>query len=220
MHVDGAFGASILLSPNERKRLDGIEYSDSLSWDAHKWLRQTYGCSMALVRDQSHLVRSFAVHPEYLTDAGAFSEAPDFWDLGPELTRPARSLKLWITLQVMGSEAMGQMIDHGCAMARLAEELIRRYPGWEIVSTARLGIVNFRCAPANIPPSRMDRLNQDIAREVTDSGYAQILTTELNGKRVLRMCTLHPETTEEDIRNTVRLLCESRAASRGQCRTA
>ncbi|RHR57068.1 aminotransferase class V-fold PLP-dependent enzyme [Clostridium sp. AF18-27] len=220
MHVDGAFGASILLSQNERKRLDGIEYSDSLSWDAHKWLRQTYGCSMALVRDQSHLVRSFAVHPEYLTDAGAFNEAPDFWDLGPELTRPARSLKLWITLQVMGSEAMGQMIDHGCAMARLAEELIRRYPGWEIVSTARLGIVNFRCAPANIPPSRIDRLNQDIAREVTDSGYAQILTTELNGKRVLRMCTLHPETTEEDIRNTVRLLCESRAASRGQCRTA
>ena len=39
MHVDGAFGASILLSSNERKRLDGIEYSDSLSWDAHKWLR-------------------------------------------------------------------------------------------------------------------------------------------------------------------------------------
>ena len=35
-----------------------------------------------------------------------------------------------------------------------------------------------------------------------------------------RMCTLHPETTEEDIRNTVRLLCESRAASMGQCRTA
>ena len=220
MHVDGAFGASILLSSNERKRLDGIDYSDSLSWDAHKWLRQTYGCSMVLVRDQSHLVRSFAVHPEYLTDAGAFNEAPDFWDLGPELTRPARSLKLWITLQVMGSEAMGQMIDHGCAMARLAEELIRRYPGWEIVSPARLGIVNFRCVPVNIPPSRIDRLNQDIAREVTDSGYAQILTTELNGKRVLRMCTLHPETTEEDIRNTVRLLCDSRAASMGQCRTA
>ena len=88
--MDGAFGASILLSSNERKRLDGIEYSDSLSWDAHKWLRQTYGCSMVLVRDQSHLVRSFAVHPEYLTDAGAFNEAPDFWHVpqGPGTDPP------------------------------------------------------------------------------------------------------------------------------------
>mgnify|MGYP002228595406 CR=1 FL=1 len=133
-HIDGAYGASVLLSPRYKHLLKGTELADSISWDAHKWLRQTYGCSMVLVRDQSHLVRSFAVHPEYLTDAGAFNEAPDFWDLGPELTRPARSLKLWITLQVMGSEAMGQMIDHGCAMARLTEELIRRYPGWEIVS--------------------------------------------------------------------------------------
>lgn len=43
MHVDGAFGASILLSEKCRPLLKGIEQSDSLSWDAHKWLMQTYG---------------------------------------------------------------------------------------------------------------------------------------------------------------------------------
>lgn len=220
MHVDGAFGASLLLSAKGRRRLAGIERSDSLSWDAHKWLMQTYGCSMALVRDQSRLVRSFAVHPEYLADAGAFDGSPDFWDLGPELTRPARSLKLWITLQIMGSEGMGRMIDRGCAMAGLAEAQIRRHPGWEIVSAARQGIVNFRFAPAGLPAGRLDSLNQEIAREITDSGYAQILTTELNGRRVLRMCTLNPETTPEDIRTTVELLCNSRAAARGRCLTA
>lgn len=212
MHVDGAFGASILLSGRYRKRLAGIEHSDSLSWDAHKWLMQTYDCSMVLVRDQSHLVRSFAAHPEYLTDAGNFSEHPDFWDLGPELTRPARSLKLWITLQAMGSEGIGRVIERGCAMAELTEQKIRRLPGWEIISTAKLGIVNFRYAPDGVPESRLDRLNQQIAREITDSGYAQILTTELGGKKVLRMCTLHPDTTEEDIDTTLKRLCKSCAA--------
>lgn len=43
MHVDGAFGASALVSKRYKKNLSGIEFSDSLSWDAHKWLLQTYG---------------------------------------------------------------------------------------------------------------------------------------------------------------------------------
>ena len=48
MHVDGAFGASALLSDSLREHLAGIENSDSLSWNAHKWMMQTYACSMAL----------------------------------------------------------------------------------------------------------------------------------------------------------------------------
>lgn len=212
MHVDGAFGASLLLSPRRRELLAGIECSDSLSWDAHKWLMQTYGCSVVLVRDQSRLVRSFAAHPEYLEDAQRFGQSPDFWDLGPELTRPARALKLWLTLQVMGSEGMGRVIDRGCAMAELAERAVREHPDWEIVSPAQLGIVNFRFAPGGLSDRRLDRLNQDIAREVTDSGYAQVLTTELRGRKVLRLCTLNPDTTPEDIRTTVERLVHSRAA--------
>lgn len=214
MHVDGAFGASVLLSPRYREGLAGIGQSDSISWDAHKWLMQTYGCSAVLVRDQSHLVRSFAAHPEYLKDAESLSGSPDFWDLGPELTRPARSLKLWITLQIMGTQGMGEMIEHGIAMAGLAEHTIRRYPDWEIVSPAKLGIVNFRYAPAGLSCGRIDQINQEIAREITDSGYAQILTTTLRGKKVLRMCTLHPETTQEDIRTTISRLNQSQAVIR------
>ena len=220
MHVDGAFGASILLSDRYRERLAGIERSDSLSWDAHKWLMQTYDCSMVLVRDQSNLILSFAAHPEYLTDAGNVSAHPDFWDLGPELTRPARSLKLWITLQAMGSEGMARVIEGGCAMAELTEQKIRRLPDWEIISPAKLGIVNFRYAPAGVSESCLDQINQEIAREITDSGYAQILTTELCGKKVLRMCTLHPDTTEEDIDTTLKLLCQSRAVVRARRMTA
>ena len=205
MHVDGAYGASILVSKTRRGLLKGIERSHSLSWDAHKWLMQTYGCSAVLVRDPQSLARSFAVHPEYLKDVSA-GENVNFWDLGPELTRPARSLKLWATLQVMGTDRMGQAIDHGCAMARLAEESLRRCPGWEIVCPAQQAIVNFRYAPAGVEEGALDGLNQRIAQAVTASGYAQILTTQLKGKKVLRICCPNPETAEEDIRTTIQLL--------------
>lgn len=209
MHVDGAFGASLLLSKRCRRHLAGIELSDSLSWDAHKWLMQTYGCSMVLVRSQASLVHSFAANPEYLRDSGSETAEPNFWDLGPELTRPARALKLWMTLQVTGSEQIGRMIDHGCALAQLAQELLSDSPDWEILSPACHGILNFRYAPAGISEEEADRINQALSQEITASGYAHLLTTVLHGKKALRMCILHPDTTEEDIRTVLAALQNS-----------
>lgn len=215
MHVDGAFGASALLSERYRKNLSGIELSDSLSWDAHKWLLQTYGCSVVLIRNQSLLVRSFAAHPEYLKDAETVEGSIEFWDLGIELTRPARSLKLWLTLQVMGRREIAHIIEHGCVMAELAEKIIRKSPGWEIVSPAQMGIVNFRYAPEKVGHEIIiDKINQDISREITESGFAQIFTTELRGKKVLRMCTINPETTEKDIYDTLERLKRAKVISK------
>ena len=216
MHVDGAYGASVLVSNTHRGLLKGVERSDSLSWDAHKWLMQTYGCSAVLVRDPRYLAKTFAVHPEYLKDASAGEGEANFWDLGPELTRPARSLKLWITLQIMGSDAMSDMIDHGYKLAETAEKALRRLPDWEIISPAAQAVINFRYAPAGLSDRALDELNQKISRELCAGGFAQVLTTELNGKKVLRICALNPATTREDMLETVKLLddCAREAVGR------
>lgn len=217
MHVDGAFGASALVSPRQRKELAGIELSDSLSWDAHKWLLQTYGCSVALVRDKSTLVNSFAAHPEYLKDAQASQDSVEFWDLGPELTRPARGLKLWLTLQVMGTQALGQAIDHGCLLALAAQERLEGNPEWQVVSPAHFGIVNFRFAPSKeAPDATWDQINQEMAREVTATGFAQVYTTQLRGRTVLRLCAINPRTTPEDVLQTIQRLESTQAAERGR----
>ena len=176
-------------------------------------MRQTYACSVVLVRDQSCLTRSFLAHPEYLKDSESSEGSIEFWDLGPELTRPARSLKLWMTLQILGKEAMAKTIDHSFQMAELAEKSIKSHADWEIVSHAQLGIVNFRFAPKGYSESALDEINQKIAKEITDNGYAQVFTTEIKGKKVLRICTLHPETTAEDIQNTILRLAHSHAVT-------
>ena len=51
LHVDGAHGASALVSTRLRGLLDGIELADSMVWDAHKLLRTPTLCAAALVRD-------------------------------------------------------------------------------------------------------------------------------------------------------------------------
>ncbi len=212
-HVDGAYGATALLSGRGRERLRGIELSDSLSWDAHKWMLQTYGCSLVLVRDRADLVRSFAAHPEYLKDAETSEDGVEFWDLGPELTRPARSLKLWFTLQVLGSREFGRIVDHGCALSELAEKTVRAREGWEVVSPASLAVVNFRFVPEGLTEEERDEVNCRASKEITESGFAQVYTTELCGRKVLRLCTIHPETTEEDVLETVARLAKYASAA-------
>ena len=206
MHVDGAYGASICLSPAHRALLKGIEHADSVAWDAHKWMFQTYGCGAVLVRDKSHLSDSFSVRPEYLRDAESSDECPNYWELGPELTRPARALRLWFTLQVAGTRAMGEAIAHGVQLAEWAEDELRQNPDqWEIVSDAKLGIVNFRYLAPHVLDAA-DELQRKIARRAMEEGRIGVLTTELRGRTVLRICAIHPLTTERDMRESVTLL--------------
>ena len=57
------------------------------------------------------------------------------------------------------------------------------------------------------------RANQDLAAtaRVIAAGYAMISTTILNGRTVLRLCTINPRTTESDIKNTLELIVEAGA---------
>src|SRR5699024_2429176 len=52
LHIDGAYGLSHLLSTKGRDLFPGIERADSVSWDAHKLLFQTYSCAMVIVKDK------------------------------------------------------------------------------------------------------------------------------------------------------------------------
>lgn len=208
MHVDGAFGASVLLSKKYKHLLKGIEQSDSISWDAHKWLFQTYGCGMVLVKDRANLVNSYHTNPEYLKDLETEDDCSNAYDIGMELTRPARGLKLWLTLQVAGSDMLGEAIEHGFLLAEWAEEELKKNNDVEILSPAQLAIINFRFAPLTLTEEQKDALNQKISKRMLEDGYAGIFTTELSGIKVLRICAIHPDATEYDMRSTVDRLNE------------
>ncbi|ABX42523.1 pyridoxal phosphate-dependent decarboxylase family protein [Lachnoclostridium phytofermentans] len=206
MHVDGAFGASVLLTKKYKHLLKGIELSDSISWDAHKWLFQTYGCGMVLVKDKANLVNSYHTNPEYLKDLETDGDCINPYDIGMELTRPARGLKLWLTLQVLGSDRMGAAIEHGFQLVEWAEDELKKNSEIEIISPAQLAIINFRYAPQTFTEDQKDELNLKISKKMIDDGYAGVFTTVLNGKKVLRICAIHPEATEYDMRSTVQRL--------------
>ena len=205
-HVDGALGGSVLLSEKHKEMLDGVELADSLSWDAHKWLFQTYGCAAVLVKDVANLERSFSVTPEYLRDLECDNGLINMFDIGIELTRPARGLKLWLTLQVLGTELMGSAIDQGFQLAKWAQESVEALEDWEIIAPAQMAMLNFRYAPNDLTEEQKDELNERVTTRLNESGYAAMFTTILNGKTVIRLCAIHPETTQEDIQTTISML--------------
>ena len=206
-HIDGAFGGSILISPIYRNLAKGVELSDSLSWDTHKWLMQTYSCSTLIVKDKTNLLNSFTEHPEYLADVNS-SEHNDSWDLGPEMSRPHRALKLWYTLQATGTDLLAEMIEYSFYNANLVNKELRKLPGWRIISEPCCGTINFRYEPEGLSDEQLNTLTDCISKEIIGSGFAYIVTTTLRGQKTLRMCIINANTTEDDIKKTVALLNE------------
>jgi glutamate/tyrosine decarboxylase-like PLP-dependent enzyme len=206
LHVDAAYGAAAVLTENGRRLLHGLDRADSIAVDPHKWWFQPYEIGCALVRDEAALSRAFHMHAEYLTETRTGNEVVNFYDRGPQLTRAFRALKLWMTLQVFGVDAMAEAVASGMALAEQAEALLRQRPGWEVVTPAQLAVVTFRPVLPDLTDEQVDTLTTQLAEDTVDDGYALVLTTRVGDRPVLRWCTIHPELTLDDLSGTLEML--------------
>lgn len=197
-HIDGAYGASALLS-SHKNNLKGVEFSDSISWDGHKWLFQTYGCAAIICRDKKKLLNTFSISPEYLKDVESTQENLNPWDMGIEMTKPARGIRLWFTLQTVGIEAMRDAIDRGFTIADWIEEEVLKYERFEIISKSQMGIINFRFYDEKYTEEELDKINKSISIRAMEESYSAFLTTQLKGKIVLRFCANNALTTRTEI---------------------
>ena len=196
-HIDGAYGAPAILCSEGRHLLQGLALADSLSIDPHKWLFQPFETGCVLVRAGAQLRDTFRMLPDYLQDVHRNGEEVNFTDLGIQLTRSFRALKLWLSFKVFGIEAFREAILRGFQLAEFAESKLREMPDWEIVSPAQMAVVCFRYRNAG------DAAHSSIVDAMLKDGFALLTSTALRGRTVLRMCTINPRTTESDIEQTL-----------------
>jgi glutamate/tyrosine decarboxylase-like PLP-dependent enzyme len=208
LHADGAYGAAAALSPRARPLLAGLEQADSLALDPHKWLFQPFEIGCLLVRQAGWLRQTFTVHPEYMKDTFRAEEEPNFCEWGVQLTRSTRALKLWMSLKVFGVDAFRRAITAGLELAELAEAELRNRPGWRIVTPAQLAIVSFRYEPSGMPAQQSEAINHGLAQRMREDGFALLTSTVLDGRTVLRLCTINPRTTRQDILETIERLTQ------------
>lgn len=203
LHADGAYGAAAAVCEQGRRELAGLGRVDSLSLDPHKWLFQPIESGCVLVRDRKRLRDAYAIHPEYLQDVHRDQEAVNFADYGIQLTRGFRALKLWMTIQVFGLDGLAAAVARGFELAEQAEALLREDRRWRVVTPAQMAIVSFRWETPGKTEEELDEIQVGIMEGLKAGGYAVATTTVLRGQTVLRLCTINPRTTEEDLRGTI-----------------
>jgi len=207
LHVDGAYGAPAAITRRGNQLLDGIGRVDSLTLDPHKWLFQPFEIGCAIVKNAPDLKDTFHILPEYLQDIQSKGDEINFCDYGSQLTRSFRALKLWMSLRVFGVKAFRDAIESGFELSEYAESVIRRYPRFRIVTSAQMAIVTFQfIGKGMMDDTERDRVNRRIVELLLEDGSAMISSTRLRNQTVLRMCTINPRTTHEDIDATVSLL--------------
>ncbi|MDP9203558.1 MAG: aspartate aminotransferase family protein, partial [Gemmatimonadota bacterium] len=211
LHVDGAHGASALLSARPPRALRGLSHSRSLAWDPHKGMLLPLATGMVLTRDERDLERAFAQQAPYLFHAGKSTRILDQGIRSFQCSRRADVLKLWFAIHRFGSRGLGRLYDHLCDTARLLYDAIEERGDFENLHEPESNILCFRYlggdkekrggrnAPA-AETERVDALNHELRPRYNREGTGWITATVLDGRPVLRVTMMNPRTGAEHVR--------------------
>lgn len=182
LHVDAAYAGAAAICPEYRALMAGIERADSLVFNPHKWLFTPVDCSILYVRDPGLLKAAFSLVPEYLRTAEA-SEVTNLMDLGFQLGRRFRSLKLWMVIRAFGVEGLRARIREHCALARELAGWIEADPRFELAAPVPFSTVCFRARHGG----EADRFNERLLARINAAGPFFLSHTGLNGRYTLRV---------------------------------
>jgi glutamate/tyrosine decarboxylase-like PLP-dependent enzyme len=131
LHVDGALGASALLSRGHRHLLDGLEDADSMTWNPHKMMGVPLSCSVVLLRQPGLLRRHLNESADYLFQADEDRLNPGTRSI--QCGRRNDALKLWAAWRFHGDDGYRQRIDRLFALAQHAARLVSDDPDLELI---------------------------------------------------------------------------------------
>ncbi len=214
LHVDGAHGATALISPAHRHRLRGIERASSLSWDAHKLMLMPLPAGILLVRNERWLQRAYAQSAPYLFHG---EENGRVWDQGVRsfmCSRRADAIKLWVALQRHGADGLAALHDALVATTRALWEEIGVREDFIAAHEPESNILCFRwVGDRSLDDAELDDRNRTLRERYNRSGHGWITTTVLDGRRWLRVTIMNPRTRREHVRALLQGLAREAASS-------
>lgn len=187
-HIDAAYGGTAAILPEIRPLLDGLELADSYVTNPHKLLMTSVDCSAYFVRDVEMLLRTFAIHPEFLRTSHD-SEVVNYRDWGIPLGRRFRALKLWFVLRSHGAEELRAMIRGHLALAQEFAQWVRDADEWELLAPVPLGLVCCRHVPPQLrgDETALAEHNAALLARVNASGRVFLTHTLLGERYAIRM---------------------------------
>jgi glutamate/tyrosine decarboxylase-like PLP-dependent enzyme len=208
LHTDAAWGGAAILISEGKSVLQGIEQSDSITVDAHKWLSVPMGAGMYLTRHPEILSETCRITADYMPKEGAGLDFVDPYSHSMQWSRRFIGLKLFLTLACSGWKGYEDTIRY---QWKLGDSLRSKLAanGWKIINDTPLPTICFIDAlrPDGDNPEWINTLLQ----RVLASGKAWISMIRLpDQSAALRACITNYRTTEQDVSALVELLNDCR----------
>jgi len=204
LHVDAAYAGSAAICSEYRPLFAGWERADSVVTNPHKWLFTPVDCSLLFVRDVDELRATFSLVPEYLKSGER--EVTNLMDLGVQLGRRFRALKLWMVIRAFGVNGLAQRIRRHCDLAARLAAWIEQEPLFELAAPVPFSLVCFRARLGDSGGER-DRLNQELMERVNAEGPVFLSHTRLDDRFAIRLAIGNIKTTSNEVEHAWRLLC-------------
>jgi aromatic-L-amino-acid/L-tryptophan decarboxylase len=206
--VDAAYAGVTGIVPELRGLQDGVEWADSYTTDAHKWLLTGFDATLFWVGDRASLTGALAILPEYLrnaaTDAGAVVDYRD-WQI--ELGRRFRALKLWFVLRWYGAEGLRAHLRSHVAWAQELASWADADDRFDVATPHPLSLVCLR--PRWAADVDADVATMTLLERLNDGGEVFLTHTTVGGSVVLRVAVGAPSTTRAHVERVWALLCEN-----------
>ena len=183
-HVDGAHGASALLSQRHCGKLQGIALADSMVWDGHKLLYMPAAVSAVLFRNPLHSYQAFAQEASYLFQGR--SDADEAFNVSYrtlECTKRMMGLKLWAAFSLYGVDGLAALVDRAFDNAQLLASKLQAAEDFELLMRPQTNIVCFRHGRADQAALR---------RRVVESGAFHLTQVGIHGDTWLRTTLMNP----------------------------
>jgi len=195
-HVDGAYGAFFRLCEEGKRRLIGMEQSDSLVLDPHKGLFMPYGVGCLLVKKGELLRKAHMVSADYLQDHTTPEGEVNAAEHSPELSRPFRGLQVWLPLRLYGVKAFAENLAEKLRLTKYLYEKFLSEPNFECLSVPELSVITFRYRPAR---GDINDFNKKLLAQIVESGRLFLSSTIMRGQFVIRVCILSFRTHQQEV---------------------
>ena len=210
LHVDGAHGASALLSERHRHRVRGIGRARSIAWDPHKMMLLPLSAGVVLVRDERDLDAAFTQRAPYLFHGTGGERVRDQGVRSFLCSRRADVFKLWVALQRYGARGIGALYDRLCEVAMSMHDQLTAHPAFEPLHRPDCNILCFRwIGDGTLDDTELDEANRKLREQYNRSGEGWITATNLGGRRVLRVTIMNVRTGPDDVAAIIAGLTET-----------
>lgn len=199
LHIDGAHGFAVNLSPDLKHLTRGIERADSFVWDLHKMMLMPALLTAVVFRRGADAYGAFAQQASYLFRDG--DEEPWF-DLAQrtiECTKPNLALTAWICLLAFGSDFFRDYVQRCAELTGHFARRIEAADDFALATRPDFNIICFRHEPADLSGDALEEHQLAVRERIVRSGAFYIVRTKLNDRWYLRCTVINPLTTEADI---------------------